>query len=513
MVWRAARKASYKAGIVGDGLKLLTIILVIIFSIYLINNALTRQVQGQAQATNEWGQLGGGPYRRAALQALAGAFDPGAGVQVKWAYTNAVNAQGGTSFSVNPLLVDLDGDGLLDVLLVSGSGDIIGLRGIDGSVIFRSYVKASPMSTPIASDFDGDGATEVIAVTEDSVVFFDISQNTLTPLWSVKLGAPFISSSPLFNEYTVNNIRYVDVVVVSADSIKCIDISGSTFTVNDVPLPARFAGLYAGASLVGDVNGDRMPEYVAVDLYGYLVLFSCRPPSVVWSLNLTSYGLSGLVLHEPVVGNFDDDPNLEIAVSIGHEVFTITSGRAAKTGVTGMVAVIDPYRRTVDVVQTNQGQLFAWFSKPALAAGDLDADNVDELLIGSGDGNVYLVDYVNGAYSVTKLFQADNYWPGTLGIGAPPISVSVALADVNGDGILEGIAFSTGSTGGGLDYQFYIFDIQGVIYQTSFDPGVYGIQDADAIFTWPSISIGDIDGDGKAEIVLTAFQGVICIDW
>ncbi|MCE4627386.1 MAG: hypothetical protein F7B78_07055, partial [Desulfurococcales archaeon] len=73
--------------------------------------------------------------------------------------------------------------------------------------------------------------------------------------------------------------------------------------------------------------------------------------------------------------------------------------------------------------------------------------------------------------------------------------------------------FSTGSTGGGLDYQFYIFDIQGVIYQTSFDPGVYGIQDADAIFTWPSISIGDIDGDVKAEIVLTAFQGVICIDW
>ncbi|MFA5185227.1 MAG: L,D-transpeptidase family protein [Patescibacteria group bacterium] len=121
-----------------------------------------------------------------------------------------------------------------------------------------------------------------------------------------------------------------------------------------------------------------------------------------------------------------------------------------------------------------------------LAAGDLDGDKVDEIIVGSGPGRV----------SEVKIYSSDGLPWGSFRPYPTAFQggVRVAAGDMDGDGKAEIVT----APGAGMEPRLKIFDSQGnekikggaLAYATHLQNGV-------------RLAVGDIDGDGKPE-VLTA---------
>ena len=169
------------------------------------------------------------------------------------------------------------------------------------------------------------------------------------------------------------------------------------------------------------------------------------------------------------------------------------------------------------MIAPNGAGLFSWFSVPSIAVADLDFDGINEIVVGSGDGYIYLIQYDAGTYTLTDSLLVDTGWSQFSNQDAPPVAVSVVILDINGDNSYEIVAYSTDdrTVGGGLDYTLYImnsaFNVLGERTITYADAGVGS--DYYSIFSWPSIAVGDIDGDTTLELVAVSYQGVIGIDW
>lgn len=67
-------------------------------------------------------------------------------------------------------LVDVDGDGKDDVIVGSGSGALSALRGSDGAVLFTVPGSSPLRAPPVIVDVDGDGKEEIVATWSDARV-------------------------------------------------------------------------------------------------------------------------------------------------------------------------------------------------------------------------------------------------------------------------------------------------------------------------------------------------------
>jgi outer membrane protein assembly factor BamB len=120
----------------------------------------------------------------------------------------------------------------------------------------------------------------------------------------------------------------------------------------------------------------------------------------------------------------------------------------------------------------------AWAALPCLATDDLDRDDKIELLVGSRDGQVYALD---GDGSSARSVDRRPRWSFQLG---RPI-LDIGTADVDGDGQPEVIP--SPYRGGEL----YLLENDGRLAWQQRTEGEIGL-----------VQGGDVDGDGKAEIVL-----------
>lgn len=126
----------------------------------------------------------------------------------------------------------------------------------------------------------------------------------------------------------------------------------------------------------------------------------------------------------------------------------------------------------------------------AVAAGDLDGDGTDEIVVGAGPGSEPYVNVfnANGVKQRAFLAYAKEFKGG----------VRVAVGDVNGDGHGEIIT----APGPGIESRVFVFAADGsqglpggaLAYHPSFAGGVH-------------VAVGDLNGDGKAEIVTSPGPG------
>ena len=499
-------------------LKALLISSILLLGVY---GSLTRS-QG---ADFDWWTLGGSEYRDSRVPlAYGGAYTNG--VNIKWVYTLYNGNALGFSITTNPLLIDVNQDQKRDVILTDDAGELIILDGQSGNLFLRIPVNASPFSTPAIVDVDGDGSYELFLSTSYGTIksyrIDPVSMN-LNFMWeSTRLGH-ILPSSPLV--YDVNKDGNYEVMIIAPSGFYSLDaLSGSIKTY----ISHAFLVLGSSATLVGDVDGDNIDEVAIADAYGLVALLDPIQGIIEWSIDLRAQ-FTGFILNSPVLGDVDGDGSYELVVSMGEELFdwipgtrsdqTTTGLKVARRGFDGIIVVIDPITGSIEsVVSANNGSLFAWFSQPAIALGDLNGDGIDDIVLGGGDGWLYYISYDGSSYIVNQAVQLDTYWPQWIDKDAPATASSILLLNIDGDAAYEIVAFSTDNRGGGgvLDYTLYLIDGANIniidsLTITFNDLGIGS--DSEWIYSWPSISAGDVDGDGALEVVAIAYQGVLCFDW
>src|SRR2546426_210974 len=121
---------------------------------------------------------------------------------------------------------------------------------------------------------------------------------------------------------------------------------------------------------------------------------------------------------------------------------------------------------------------------------DVDGDGVDEIFTDEQDWNLHA--YHGDGTPATG-------WPTTGFIGGQERSMS-AIADLDGDGRLDVITTS-GSTSPGV----YLFAYR---HDGTLRPG-FPVNFAGSVHTFPVV--GDVDGDGVPEIIVTGFGGRVLI--
>jgi len=468
-----------------------------------------------------WTTLGGDPERTAYIPISIGTGAIATPTN-KWSYSFTLT-EGQFAFNVDHLIVDINGDGQAEIVTVDSGGRLIILRGSDGTRLGYSSVEANPFSAPAAGDIDNDNLLEFVMGTKDGcVVAVDVDPANwgITIKWKSAQIDEEVSSSPLL--YDLDGDGSLEIVVVTKFGLISLSSSdGSIVWETD----DRGYIIVGSPTLLPDINGDGVRDIVYSDMYGYVYGISGSDGSEIWKTDLwlnptLQYKF---VIHTPVVADVDGDGVEEIILSVGKETFASSGGRMVKTGVEGYLALLNCQTGAVEaVVNPPTGRaLFAWVSQPAIAAGDVDGDNIAEIFLGSGDGYIYRIEYSAGSYNVTSLLMADPYWPTIFGSdGAPPVAVALIIVDIDNDGSYELVAVSTDGVSkdqrwGGPRYKIYSIDAQSgavewsltVSYSTFNLAGV-----DDTKFSWPTLSIGDVDSDGNLEVVVSTFQYIYCID-
>jgi subtilisin family serine protease len=219
---------------------------------------------------------------------------------------------------VEPIaLVDLQGDGRAEILAGWGEkvtvfkGDGTVLAGWPQSVTTSDNTGASLRSMPLAGDIDGDGIKEVVAANSGGKIFAWGPNGVLKPGWPITITTESWSQ-PSLTLADVDRNGVLDVVVTDYTS------SVNVFRGNGTSLsgwPVTLGGLIKGPATVADLNKDGKNE-VIVGLDGspaQLVVLNAQGSVLPgWPQTLmTSTGES--MGSYPVVGDLDDDGDLEIA--------------------------------------------------------------------------------------------------------------------------------------------------------------------------------------------------------
>lgn len=237
-----------------------------------------------------------------------------------------------------------------------------------------------------------------------------------------------------------------------------------------------------------DCDGDGAGELLTVT--GSRLRVFDTSGATLWSLAVDGSGLA--------VGQMDDDPALEIALTLG----------AIVDGATRSVEWVAPFSRRVAAVdldgerpdelimadrhgvrayrvdlQAQVWELAATLDNlPALGFGDVDGDRVVEVIVHNQSADS--VEAYDGVELTLDRQITDQWFSG---------GTAIALADLDGDGV-PGLIWDVGATSSGPDFLFL-------------DQGDWGTAE------WRSADLrdgflgprrGDLDGDGRAELVVAS---------
>lgn len=376
-----------------------------------------------------------------------------------------------------PSVADMDGDGFPDV--VTSGGDVKVLRGL-GSGRFASplsWMAGAWAEWVAVSDLDHDGLLDLVTA--------DQQGESVTPLLAKEV---LRYESPVF--YPVPEYLFPGAQSLSAgdldrdgfpDLVSAVGRDGDLHVLwsrgggeYDAPVLVD-AGESAEAAVVADVTQDGRLD----------VVFSDRRSGSIGVLPGRGDGTFGDRIASPVspgathlvVARFDRDRLPDVAVTrFGPDAVSVLlgtgGGRFEETGGADLGA-----------------------SPQALAAGDLDGDGSDDLVV------VTVLDYRD--YSLQLLFGNGD---GTLEdadeipLGSQAGASFVSLADLDGDGNLDIVTGSRApGSGGKLDLFFGRGD-------RSFEAPLglrLGARLGGSLFPTGAV-VGDFDGDGLADLVATA---------
>ncbi len=407
------------------------------------------------------------------------------GWPVELAFTNKY-----ANMPVEPVtMADLNGDGQVEIItgwgenvsVFKGAGTL--LPGWPKSLATADDGSPSLRAMPVVGDIDGDGNKEVIAVSSSGTIFVWSATGVAKPGWPRAVTSDGWASVSL-SLADVDRNGVLDIVATESQTGIYVYKGNGSYLPG---WPALLGYGIKGAATVADLNKDGRME-VVVGLDGspaQLVVLNAQGtvlPGWPQTLSNSSYESQGSF---PVVGDLDDDGDLEIAA--------VTSDPSDST-----FAKVAIYHHT--------GQLLsAWYPNATmldpLVLADLDGDGSLEILSSlvrsDGTGAFYVWDR-NG--NVMPGWPRNNPTDPSLfnmAFNAP------IVVDLDGDGRSEVIASRQQEYWSEERQQRYGFAMQAFRYDgtsiADMARPTYG--------AWPfpdaSPGVADIDGDGRLELVWT----------
>ncbi|MHA1222180.1 MAG: FG-GAP-like repeat-containing protein [Candidatus Heimdallarchaeaceae archaeon] len=323
--------------------------------------------------------------------------------KVLWTFETESQISSSTS------VVDIDGDGKLEVL-VTDIGNFLYCLNNKGKELWR-FPLFSIISSPCIADVDGDEKLEII-VTEDDRYNHDHSNiycltYTGGIKWQQAVRGIILRSVSVAN---FDSDDTLEVLVSSSDKLYCLNYQGEvewSYTTTD---------WIRSASSIIDLDGDNTPEILFSSSDGVFCINSSGGEEwYFYTVNSTSF---------PVVTDLDGDNELEVVFSsITHKLFCLNYQGIEKWDLT-----LDEY-----------------MSSPALV--DLNDDGKLEIIGGTRGGTLYIIS-CNGTVEWSHNFT-DMYFDG-----------SPCVVDLDGDGVFE-ILIGV-NIGYGYPAFFYCFSFSGI---------------------------------------------------
>ncbi|MGE5463043.1 MAG: S8 family serine peptidase [Syntrophothermus sp.] len=216
------------------------------------------------------------------------------------------------SFLDHLLTADINSDGRSELLTAYGSS--VTIFDHTGSILPGWPQTIDPngvgrliLRTPVVGDLDGDGIPEIVAANNSGDVFIWKRDGTLIPGWPKAIGGSYPA------------VAIADMDSDGINEVIVSDWSGriNVFGTDGIPLPGwpRSLGSQFGPVSVNDVDGDGRNEIVAAGLFTHLLYLldasgAVRPG---WPIQVTP---SSNIMSQsyPVLGDIDGDGTLEIVL-------------------------------------------------------------------------------------------------------------------------------------------------------------------------------------------------------
>ncbi|MBI4615807.1 MAG: VCBS repeat-containing protein [Planctomycetes bacterium] len=319
------------------------------------------------------------------------------GWRVRWRRTEGQAYVGGVLGSADAL-VDLDGNGALDLLYLASDGRryfLIAASGQDGEFLWAQDVGLEVRSSPIGADLDGDGRPEVLQGDSAGAlhVFEGASgrERLAIPLGSGPAGTPAVCD--------LDGDGLPEVVASNgAGVLQVLDPRTGRSLFRHSPGDLSATTLICSA----DFTGDGRPEIVFLTAEGTVHVRGAFEDGDLWSVRFDSGVTRGILLAD--LGPADGTLDVVVASSEGKI--------HALDGRTG-----DPLWKAVSL----EGPLH-WSHGPALT--DWDSDGVPDIAAVTSAGRVAVVSGSNG-----RILWSHELHMQTAG--------NPALADLDGDGLPE----------------------------------------------------------------------------
>jgi len=210
-----------------------------------------------------------------------------------------------------PTIVDLDGDGQLDFVVstwnFSNQNKIYAYNGSDQSLMWSRDVNGYVYHGTAVADLTKDGKPELIFGDYGGTLWV-LKGLDGDILWTFDAGA-YIGSPVSVGD--LNGDGYCNLVFTSWYKVFALRHDGGTLWEYNIP---GYKQSFRGAAL-SDVDNDNLPDVIFGTSGGELIGLKGSTGAVLWSVDLAAhYGDTLELDHAPVVGDFNNNDTLDVFI-------------------------------------------------------------------------------------------------------------------------------------------------------------------------------------------------------
>jgi outer membrane protein assembly factor BamB len=315
---------------------------------------------------------------------------------------------------------DVNGDGQDEFVFVTRQGEVAAVSPVTGLDVWNRDIVHGSLLSPVVADVDGDGLADVVVAATDGAVFRRQGSRTGGRFAAMRAGDDAIAAPPVLTD--LNGDGRLDVVLVNREGqVTTLDaVSGEQrdlrvypaaevgqHTVPFSPFP-RVASAPASAPIAG--RAERLLVTASSDQDGLVFATAGGPGSVRWASALRQ--VMGTLLTRavggypsPVLADFDGDGDGDAAIGTVFGPLVALGGRDGRA------------------IWTCPGGWDSLLATPALY--DFDKDGTADVVLADGQGAVHIISGRTG--------KAIADVPPT----GQPVRAAPLVGDVNGDGFVD----------------------------------------------------------------------------